>query len=82
MLSQNYGLDKAILKKVNQHLARMSLGSQSRVNAAIRGGQVILSGNIQYENQRRPALKAVGSVEGVRGVLDQLKLLPRKAYGK
>ena len=82
MLSRNYVSDKMILKKVNQHLARASLGSHSRVNAAIYNGQVTLSGNLQYENQRRPALKAAGSVDGVRGVLDQLKLLPRKAYGK
>lgn len=74
--------DKTILKKISQHLARISLGSHSRVNVAIHNGQVTLSGNIQYENQRRPALKAVGSVEGVRGVLDQLKMPPHKAYGK
>jgi len=73
--------DRAILKKVNQHLARMSLGAHCRVNAAIHNGQVILSGTLQYENQRRPALKAARSVEGVRAVLDQLQVQPRKAYG-
>lgn len=82
MLSQNHASDKMILKKVNQHLARVSVGSKSLVNAAIRNGQITLSGNLQYENQRRPALKAAGCVEGVRGVLDQLKMLPRKAFGK
>jgi osmotically-inducible protein OsmY len=50
-----------------------------RVNASIHNGQVTLSGNIQYDNQRRPAVKAAGSVEGVRGVLDQLKVVPRDA---
>jgi hypothetical protein len=73
--------DKAILKKLQQHLARVSLGSQSHVNVAVRDGQVTLSGNLQYENQRRPALKAARSVEGVRGVLDQLRVQPPKAYG-
>ena len=82
MLHQGSASDKAILKKVNQHLARMSFGSHSRVNAAISNGQVTLSGNIQYENQRRPAMKAVASVEGVRIVLDQLQIPPRKAYGQ
>jgi hypothetical protein len=73
--------DKAILKKLQQHLARVSLGSQSHVNAMVRDGQVTLSGNLQYENQRRPALKAARSVEGVRGVLDQLRVQPPKVYG-
>jgi len=82
MLHQGPTSDKAILKKVNQHLGRMSLGSHSRVTAAVSHGQVTLSGNIQYENQRRPAMKAAASVEGVRGVLDQLRIPPRKAYGQ
>ncbi|MCX7427495.1 MAG: BON domain-containing protein [Planctomycetia bacterium] len=73
MSRQGSESDTAILKKVNQHLTRMSC----RVNAAIHNGQVTLSGNIQYENQRRPALKAAGSVEGVRGVSDQLKVTSR-----
>jgi hypothetical protein len=73
--------DKAILKKLQQHLSRVSLGSQSHVNATVRDGQVTLSGNLQYENQRRPALKAARSVEGVRGVLDQLRVQPAKVYG-
>jgi len=75
-------LDKAILKKVNQHLSRMSLGSQGRVTATIANGQVVLSGTISYENQRRPALKAVGSVDGVRGVVDRLRVPAPKLYGR
>ena len=82
MLRQNSASDKVILKKVNQHLARMSFGARSRVAAAVSNGQVTLSGNIQYENQRRPAMKAVASVEGVRVVLDQLQIPTRKAYGQ
>ena len=63
MSRQNSESDAAILKKVNQHLARMNC----RVNAAIHNGQVTLSGNIQYDNQRRPALKAAGVVHVGRG---------------
>lgn len=72
--------DKAILKKLQQHLSRISLGAHSRVSATVHSGQVTLSGVLQYENQRRPALKAARSVEGVRGVLDQLRVQPPKAY--
>ena len=72
--------DKALLKKINQRLERTGLGSRSRVTVTIRRGQVSLSGNIQYEHQRRPALKAVGSLQGVRGVVDHLQVQSRDAY--
>lgn len=71
--------DRALLKKVNQRLERTGLGSRCRVAVTIRRGQVTLSGNIQYEHQRRPALKAVSSVQGVRGVVDRLQVQSREA---
>ena len=80
MLHKGSASDKTILKKVNQRLARASLGSRSRVTAVVRNGQVTLSGSIQYENQRRPALKAASGVDGVGGVLDQLQVQSRDAY--
>ena len=72
--------DKTILKKVNQRLMKTGLGSRCRITATVRSGQVSLSGNIQYENQRRPALRAVGSVEGGKGVVDQLQVQSRDAH--
>lgn len=80
MLHKGPASDNAILKKVNQRLARASLGSHSRVTAAVRNGQVTLSGSIQYEIQRRPALRAASGVDGVSGVLDQLQVQSRDAY--
>ncbi len=80
MLHKKPGSDKTILKKVNQRLARASLGSRSRVIAAVRNGHVTLSGSIQYENQRRPALRAASGVDGVSGVLDQLRVQSRDAH--
>ena len=80
MLHKGSASDKAILKKVNQRLARVSLGSHSRVTAVVRNGQVTLSGSIEYDNQRRPALRAAGGVDGVGRVLDQLQLKSRDAH--
>jgi osmotically-inducible protein OsmY len=71
--------DKTILKKVNQRLMRTGLGSRCRVTVTVRSGQVSLSGNIQYESQRRPAVRAAGLVEGVKGVVDQLQIHARDA---
>ena len=80
MLHRECASDKAIIKKVNQRLARTGLGSSSRVTVMARNGQVTLSGNIQYEHQRRPALRAANGVDGVRRVSDQLQVQSRDAY--
>ena len=80
MLHEGSASDKTILKKVNQRLARASLGARSRVTAAVRNGRVTLSGSIQYENQRRPAVRAASGAAGVCGVVDQLQLPSRDAY--
>jgi osmotically-inducible protein OsmY len=79
MFHKGSASDKTILKKVNRRLARVSLGAHSRVTAAVRNAQVTLSGSIQYENQRRPALRAASGVDGVSGVLDQLQVQSRDA---
>jgi osmotically-inducible protein OsmY len=76
MLHRRSLSDKTILKRVNQRLARASLG----VTAAVRNGQVTLSGSIRYENQRRPALRAANGVDGVSIVLDQLQVQSRDAH--
>jgi osmotically-inducible protein OsmY len=77
MLHRGLVPDKAILKKINQRLQRTGLGSGCRLSALVRNGQVTLSGSIQYEHQRRSALRAVNGVEGVRGVTDQLQVPAR-----
>lgn len=68
--------DKSLLEKVNQRLARSGSGSRSRVNATVCKGDVTLAGQLQYEIQRQPLLKAVGAVAGVRRVIDQLRVAP------
>jgi osmotically-inducible protein OsmY len=71
--------DKTILKKVNQRLLRSALGSGCHVTVTVQRGQVHLAGSIQYANQRRSVLRAAGSAEGVKSVVDQLQVKPRDA---
>ena len=66
--------DKTLMRQVNQRLSRASTGSRSRIVVTIKRGDVTLSGFIRYENQRRPAIRAVTAVAGVRRVIDQLKV--------
>ena len=53
MLRKEIIPDKTILKDVNKRLARTGMGSRCRIVATVRGGQVTLTGQMQYENQRR-----------------------------
>jgi len=69
--------DKTILKDVNKRLMRTGMGSRCRVTATVRGGQVTLTGQMQYENQRRPIVHAVNRVDGIKGVIDQLTVMAR-----
>ena len=78
MLHRGSASDKTVLKKVNQRLMRASL--DSRVTATVHNGRLTLSGSIQYESQRRPAVRAASGVAGVSGVVDQLQVQARDAY--
>jgi osmotically-inducible protein OsmY len=65
--------DRELLRFVNKRLSRAS----GRVTAGVSQGMVTLTGTIQYEGQRRPIVKEITSLSGVRGVIDQLKLKPK-----
>ena len=73
--------DKTLLKNVLQKLVRKGTGSQSRVTAAARNGDVTLMGTVGYEHQRRAIVRSVSSVSGVRRVIDQLRVeLKKKSW--
>ncbi|OHB76784.1 MAG: hypothetical protein A2W31_12610 [Planctomycetes bacterium RBG_16_64_10] len=78
MLRRNSIPDKTILSDISKRLARTGIGSGCRIMATIRGGQVTLTGQLQYETQRRPVVQAVNRVQGIRGVIDQITLMPPK----
>lgn len=68
--------DKSLLEKVNQRLSRSGSGSKNRLSASISKGDVTLAGTLQYEIQRQPLVKAIGSVAGVRRVIDRMQVAP------
>ena len=71
--------DKTVLKDVNKRLARTGMGSRCKISATVRSGQVTLTGQLQYENQRRPVVQAVNRVEGIKGFVDQMTIMPRNS---
>lgn len=69
--------DKRIIQQVNKRLARTGV-SQCKIAVTARNGYVTLSGNIQFEYQRKAMIRAAQGVEGVRQVVDQLTVVPRR----
>jgi hypothetical protein len=76
MFGRNQIADKDLLKTINQKITRT--GTSSRITAAVRQGTVTLTGNIPYEAQRNPIVKAVSRIPGVRSVVDQLKFVTKQ----
>lgn len=74
--------DKALLSKINQRLSRCGSGSRVHVTAIVRNGTVTLSGTLDFDYQRRPLLRAASGVDGVRSVIDQLKVKPPSHWVK
>jgi osmotically-inducible protein OsmY len=70
--------DKTISEKVNQRLGRMGTGGRDHITATIRSGDVTLTGSLSYEHQRRALVNAARGIEGVRRVIDQLRVVTRK----
>ena len=70
--------DKTLLKQVVQKLARSGTGSQSRVTAAVRSGDLTLTGTLQYEHERRCVIRSTSGISGIRRVIDQMRVERRK----
>jgi osmotically-inducible protein OsmY len=77
MIGSNAVSDKELLKNVNRKLDRAGGGSRSQLKATVQRGTVTLSGQLKYDNQRMPLMKAASSVPGVRHVVDQLQAPPK-----
>jgi len=58
--------DKTLLQKVSQRLMRLGSSSHHRCTAVVTGGDVTLTGTLQFEMQRKPLVRAATSVAGVR----------------
>jgi len=75
MFGGNDNSDKALQKLVDRRLQR---GGTSGLKAVVMRGAVTITGNLKYENQRIPLMKALRGVAGVRNILDQVKAPPKR----
>ena len=64
--------DKTITRQVQGKLASRGLNSPCRIEVATAKGEVTLTGNVQYAQQKTNAVQAATAVSGVRRVVDRL----------
>lgn len=68
--------DKTLLKNVERKLMQKCPGS-ARIKATVRGGDATITGMIKNEYERKPIVRCVAAVQGIRRVADQLQVAER-----
>lgn len=65
--------DKTLQKNVERKLMQKCSGS-TRVSATVRGGDATITGTIRNEFERKPIVRCISAVQGIRRVVDQMQL--------
>ena len=68
--------DDRLQLRLENKLLNIGLRAPSRVTVEIYNGTVTLKGVVQYEYQKRAAIHAVRSMDGVRSFIDLMKVQP------
>lgn len=74
--------DHVLNQRVIRQLANRGMRPPCNVAVSTRNGSITLSGQIQYEHQRRPAIRAAQNIEGVQRVVDQLQVMAATSHWK
>ena len=74
--------DEVLVTKVALQLSKRGIRIPCRVKVSVLKGEVTLSGQLQYDMQRKTALRAALEVPGVRAVKDELHVKPPTAAWK
>ena len=74
--------DHLLNQKVIRQLSNRGMHPPCKVVVSTHNGSITLSGQIQYEHQRRPAVRAAQNIEGVQRVVDQLQVMPTTSHWK
>ena len=69
--------DKTLLQSVQRKLMQ-KCGGSNKITASVRSGDATVTGMIKQEHERQPILRCVSGVQGVRRVIDQLRLEEKK----
>ncbi len=77
MTLRNEVTDKTLQNTVDRKLMQ-KCSSGAKITANVRSGDATISGTIANEHDRRPILRCVAGVPGIRRVVDQLLVVPKK----
>ncbi|WP_146576816.1 BON domain-containing protein [Neorhodopirellula pilleata] len=76
MSSSNQVPDKSLLQSVQRKLSQKCAGG--KMITSVRSGVATVSGVIKNEHERKPILRTITGVQGIRRVIDQLRVEKRK----
>ena len=65
--------DKTLQKSVIQQFTCKEV-SASRIKVNVSGGVVTITGSIDFDHQRRAIVNAASNVNGIKNVVDQLRV--------
>lgn len=66
------GADNKITQQINTKLSSRGIRTPCNVSVRTVGGDVTLSGTVQFSHQKIAAMKTANTIAGVRRVIDQL----------
>ena len=69
--------DRTLQKSVDRKLMQKCPGS-AQISATVRAGDATITGTIKNEYERKPIVRCVSAVQGIRRVVDQLQVLEKK----
>jgi len=70
--------DERLQRRVEQRLASRGLRAPCRIQVSVNKGVVTLTGQVQYDYQKRAAVKAIQTLDGIQSVIEQLQVAPPK----
>jgi osmotically-inducible protein OsmY len=73
--------DPEIARDAVQALERNLSVPNTRIKTAVKSGQIVLEGNVDWNFQRSAAEKAVRDLAGVKGVFNRIEVKPRVSAG-
>lgn len=68
--------DATISRNVTRQLSSSGLRSPCRIQVQTRNGEVTLSGTVQFVHQKNAAVQAIRTVEGVKRIVEKIKVTP------
>lgn len=74
--------DEVLQRRIEQRLMKRGIRLPCRVKVSVMKGNVTLTGQIQYQMQRKTALRAVHEVPGIQRVRDEMQVKPPTAAWK